>query len=58
MYVFMKGVLRQDYNSSYFWPGHFAQGGEIESGLVNGATLGRETIIDCRMIELQNIQKV
>lgn len=46
------GWLKTNLTSSHFWPGSFEDGGEIERVLADDVTLGPETVIDCRIVEV------
>lgn len=46
------GWLETTRKSSSFWPGSFEDGGEIEGLLAPGVTLGPETRVDCRIVEV------
>lgn len=46
------GCISTERVSSYFWPGSFAEGGEIDSCLAEGVTIGPEISIDCRIMEV------
>ncbi|KAI9988074.1 hypothetical protein PInf_024335 [Phytophthora infestans] len=46
------GWLHTKRKSSSFWPGSFEDGGEVERLLAPGVTLGPETVIDCRIVEV------
>lgn len=46
------GWLKTNHTSSHFWPGSFEDGGEIERVLADDVTLGPETVIDCRIVEV------
>ncbi|DAZ97400.1 TPA: hypothetical protein N0F65_011284 [Lagenidium giganteum] len=46
------GWLDTTRSSSYFWPGSFEEGGEIDKYMAKGVQLGPETIIDCRIVEV------
>lgn len=43
---------------SSFWPGSFAQDGDIEPALASHCTLSRERVIDCRMMEIEQATRV
>ncbi|OWZ19587.1 Ribonuclease H2 [Phytophthora megakarya] len=46
------GWLETKRKASSFWPGSFEDGGEVERCLASGVTLGPETVIDCRIVEV------
>lgn len=46
------GWLNTTRKSSSFWPGSFEDGGEIEKLLATGVSLGPETRVDCRIVEV------
>ncbi|GLE00404.1 hypothetical protein PINS_up009161 [Pythium insidiosum] len=46
------GWLDTTHSSSYFWPGSFEEGGEVEQYLAEGVSIGPETLIDCRIVEV------
>ena len=46
------GIIRENYNVSFFWPGSFAEGGAVDEAMVDGLRYGTEILIDCRDIEV------
>jgi hypothetical protein len=46
------GWLQTSHTSSYFWPGSFEEGGEIEKYLAPGVSMSKETLVDCRIVEV------
>ena len=46
------GVIRPNYNVSFFWPGSFALGGEVDGAVTDGLAYGPEILIDCREMEV------
>jgi hypothetical protein len=46
------GIISPSYPASYFWPGSFAKGGDIDTALLPHASYGDEIIIDCRYLEI------
>ena len=43
---------QEGYNCSYFWPGSFAKGGEIDHALTPGLSYGEVILLDCKIIEV------
>jgi len=46
------GILRPNLNMSYFWPGSFAAGGDVDGALAEGLSYGPEILLDCREVEV------
>jgi ribonuclease H2 subunit A len=46
------GWLQTKHSSSYFWPGSFEEGGEIEKFLRQDIQISSEQVIDCRIVEV------
>ncbi|TMW62683.1 hypothetical protein Poli38472_005301 [Pythium oligandrum] len=46
------GWLETTHSSSYFWPGSYEDGGDIEKYLAPGVSIGPETLVDCRIVEV------
>lgn len=46
------GLLDRTMANSYFWPGSYRQGGDIEKHLTASATLGDSIIVDCLFSEV------
>lgn len=46
------GWLDTKHTSSYFWPGSFEEDGDIEKYLAPGVAMEKETVVDCRVIEV------
>jgi len=46
------GFLQRKKASSYFWPGSYNEGGEIERNLVDGVVLGKLFVVDCKFAEI------
>uniref|UniRef100_A0A7S2WHQ2 PX domain-containing protein n=1 Tax=Rhizochromulina marina TaxID=1034831 RepID=A0A7S2WHQ2_9STRA len=52
------GIILPTYNCSYFWPGSFAVGGEVDEAMVEGIAYGGEMLIDCRVMEVAHAHEV
>ncbi|OQR93964.1 ribonuclease H2 subunit A [Achlya hypogyna] len=50
------GWLRKDLPPSYYWPGNFQEGGELEVHLEPGVTIGPELALDCKFLEVGRAQ--
>ncbi|OQS05583.1 ribonuclease H2 subunit A [Thraustotheca clavata] len=46
------GWLNKDVPPSYYWPGNFEDGGELEAHLARGITICREIALDCKFLEV------
>ena len=46
------GVIRPDYNCSYFWPGSFAKKGEIDEALTEGLSYSDVVMLDTKLLEV------
>jgi len=46
------GIIDASCNSSYFWPGSFGKGGEIDESLCEGLSYGDVILLDCKTMEV------
>lgn len=45
-------LVAQDSNCSYFWPGAFTTGGEVDTALTEGCRFSEIMLLDCRTVEV------
>ncbi|EQC29614.1 hypothetical protein SDRG_12620 [Saprolegnia diclina VS20] len=50
------GWLQKDVPPSFYWPGNFEEGGELERHILPGVTLGPELALDCKFLEVGRAQ--
>ncbi|KDO20345.1 hypothetical protein SPRG_13490 [Saprolegnia parasitica CBS 223.65] len=48
--------LEKDVPPSFYWPGNFEEGGELERHVLPGVTLGPELALDCKFLEVGRAQ--
>lgn len=45
-------ILKDDYPPSYYWPGSFGEGGEVEKNMRGELRYGPVILLDCKVMEI------